>query len=252
MVRLFVVSIAVLAMTAPALTTPAMAREAAPSVIVVMGRGQVETRPDHFELSSELQGRGASQVDALRALAEVQARVTQVGDMDGLTSARLTTGAPSVAPTFDPSCGQDDYDREEAGCAVVGYVASMTLKLAASPVERAGDAVSLASERGARSAAIESFGLSDIDAQRVQAQRQAFDDARQQAEALAAASGRRIVRLIRLEDPNTRASDVGAFPDRSVDDIVLNRLRARPTVSLNVAPPPVRTEARVLATFEIE
>lgn len=241
------------AVAALMLATPALAQEgdsARPS-ITVLGQGHVETAPDTFRLTAELQGRGADQVTALRALAEAQMRVSDIEKLEGLRSGRLTTGAPSVTPTFDPQCGAQGYGRDTEDCPVVGYVAATSLTLEAAPVERAGDALSLASERGARNARVESFFLKDDEAQSVEAQRAAFADARRQADGLAAAAGQRIVRVLRLQNPNAdRLAARAGFAD--VQEIVVTGMRAAPAVSLDVAPPPVRTEAQILATFEIE
>lgn len=241
------------AVAALMLTTPALAQDRAPDrpSITVVGEGRVETPPDSFRIIAELEGRGTSQVAALRALSAVPAQVSDIQKLEGLTKARLTTGAPNVSPTFDPQCGSDDYSRGTDDCPIVGYVAAISLTLEAGPVARAGDALSLASERGARTASVGSFYLADDAAQAVAAQRDAFADARRQAEALAAASNQRLVRVLRLQDPNANSGRAGAGYGYS-DEIVLTAQRARPAVRLDVAPPPVRTEARVVATFEIE
>lgn len=232
------------------LATPAVAQDAQtrPS-ITVTGRGKVETPPDTFRINAEIEGRGANQVAALRALATVQTRVEDIKALEGLERARLTTGSPSVSPTFDPACEKDDYG-DTNDCPITGYVASSSLTLEAGPVARAGDAVSLASERGARSANVASFYLADDTAQTAEAQRAAFADARRQAETLATAAGQRVVRVLKLQNPGDRniAREMYGF----VDDIVVTGSLARPTISLTVAPPPVRTEAQIQATFEIE
>lgn len=234
------------------LATPAMSQElkAARPSITVLGQGLVETAPDTFRMSADLQGRGADQVAALRVLADAQMRVSDIQLLDGLEKARLTTGAPSVSPTFDPQCGGDGYGRDTEDCPVVGYVAAISFTLEAGPASRAGDAMSLAAERGASNAKVESFYLSDDAAQAVEAQRAAFNDARRQAESLAAAAGQRIKRVLTLQDPN--ASNARRVTYGYMEDVVVTANRTRQTVSLDVAPPPVRTEARVLATFEIE
>lgn len=239
------------AIAASMLAMPAMAQEmeSRPSITVV-GRGHVETPPDSFRMTAEMEGRGADQVAALRALSAVQSRVGEVEKLEGLERARLTTGAPSVSPTFDPQCGGDRYNRDTDGCPVVGYVASMELTLEAGPVARAGDALSFASERGARNASVQSFYLAEDASQTADAQRAAFVDARRQADTLAAAAGQRIVRVLRLQNPNAdhfvaQAADAAA-------EVIVTGSRMRPAVPLDVAPPPVRTEAQIVATFEIE
>lgn len=230
--------------------TPAMAQnvETRPSIIVV-GRGKVETPPDTFRINAEIEGRGANQVAALRALAAAQTRIEDVAALEGLERARLTTGSPSISPTFDPSCQSRDYG-DEGDCPITGYVASNTLSLDAGPLTRAGDAVSLASERGARSANVTSFYLSDDAAQLAEAQRAAFADSRRQADTLAAAAGQRIVRVLKLQNLGDR--NVAREMYGVLNDVVVTANRARPEVSLTVAPPPVRTEAQIQVMFEIE
>lgn len=231
---------------------PALAQQQ-PDVplISVIGSGEVEAPPDAFRLSASIEGRGGDQVAALRELASVRTRVSDVERLQGLTRARLTTGAPSVRPTFDPSCGQAGYGRTTDDCPIVGYVAAMALTLEAGPIERAGDALSLASERGARDVQVQDFYLRDDATQKTQARQAAFADARRQAEALAQAANQRIVRLLRLEEPNVRA--YGAPPPLLVvGDVAVTGARIQPTVSLDVAPPPVVTTAQVSAVFEIE
>jgi uncharacterized protein YggE len=126
----------------------------------------------------------------------------------------------------------------------------MALTLEAGPIERAGDALSLASERGARDAQVQDFYLRDDATQKTQARQAAFADARRQAEALALAANQRIVRLLRLEEPNIRA--YAAPPAMIVGDVAVTGARVQPTVSLEVAPPPVTTTAQVSAVFEID
>jgi uncharacterized protein YggE len=235
------------------LAVPAMAQDAdARPSITVLGRGHVETPPDSFRMTAELEGRGADQVAALRALSTVQSQVGEVEKLEGLERARLTTGAPAVSPTFHPQCGGTGYDRDTDSCPVVGYVASMRLTLEAGPVARAGDAMSLASERGARNASVQAFYLAEDASQTAEAQQAAFANARQQADILAAAAGQRIVRVLRLQNPDANRFAAGFAGNDALADVVVTGARSRPSISLDVAPPPVRTEAQIVATFEID
>lgn len=237
-----------------ALAAPVSAQEAALDrpAIVVIGVGEARQAPDTFTVTAGISGRGVRQVDALAALAKTQEAVMGgLATLDGLTQAQLTTGSISVTGTYDPQCGGTGYDRDTSDCPVVGYVASMSVMLKAGPVERAGDAVSLASQLGASEATLTSTTLDDMNGLREQANRAAFADARSQADVLAAASGQRIVRVLRVQDPSARAITI-ARDDTSVDEVVVVGARARPMVRLNVAPPPVEAEARVTVFFEIE
>lgn len=223
-----------------------------PPTIAVVGVGVAEAAPDTFVVSAEIEGRGRDQVAAIRALAAAQDRLSEAARLDGLERARLTTGRPSVRPTFEPTCGQSEYGRETDDCPIVGYVASTEITLEGSPTARAGDALSLLSERGARNAALASFLIRDMDAHRRAAQRAAFEDARRQAQTLADASGRSGVRLVKLEDAAARDMRPLVERAREVQEVVVTGSRIRPTVALDVAPEPVRTESRVVATFAME
>lgn len=223
-----------------------------PPTISVVGVGVMEAAPDTFVVSAEIEGRGRDQITAIRALAEAQDHLSEAAQLDGLETARLTTGLYAVRPVFEPTCGQAEYGRDTEDCPVVGYSASTTITIEGSPTARAGDAVSLLSERGALNASLKSFSIRDMDTQRRAAQRAAFEDAQRQAQTLADASGRSGVRLVKLEDAAAR--DVRPLVERAraVQDVVVTGSRIRPSVSLDVAPEPVRTESRVVATFVME
>ena len=134
-------------------------------------------------------------------MAESQARVTDgVTRLRGLTHSDFSTGNPAVQPVYTEECQNRGYGRQD-GCDPVGYVATQTLALEGAPADRAGDAVSLAAERGARDARLSGYSLSDDSGLRRDAARAAFADARRQAEVLADASGQRIVRVVSVNRP---------------------------------------------------
>lgn len=218
--------------------------------IIVTGSGRAERAPDTFAVSANLEGRGADRVSALRRLSEVQLLVGDgLGRLEGLTGSELTTGEVSVRPIRSQACGEDQYDRDELDCPVTGYLASIAITLKGSPVERAGDAVSLASELGAENASFSGGSLSDQAGLADEANRAAFVDARYQAEALAQASGQRIVRTLRVQEGDYSPPRLQV---REVDDIVVTGSRRRPAVGLSVSPEPVRIDARLTVIFEVE
>lgn len=217
--------------------------------IVVIGNGGAEAPPDKFAINIAVEGRGETRVDALRTFSEAQARLLEaLPQMQGLTDVRMTTGDISVQPRHEPNCGVGEYDRDTSDCPVIGYSVTSDLTFRGSPAERAGDAISMASEIGASSATLNGYALTDIQALQDAANRAAFVDAERQAQMLAEASGRRIVRILRIQDPSAATRQSG-----SVDDVIVTGARrSLPTVSIAVAPEPVRTTARVTVVFEIE
>jgi uncharacterized protein len=233
---------------------PVAAQDEAPSrgpaTIIVQGRGVAESPPDSFFIGGQLRGQGADRVAALQALSDNQTRVSDgLQSLDGLTGARMRTESVSVEPTYAPNCRAEGRDRDGAGCAIAGYAASIRFQFKGAPASSAGNAVSLAAELGAQNVSTTGTHLEDDQALRAEASRLAFVDAERQANALAEASGRRIIRILRVQDAQAR---VGDYQGGVVDDIVVTGSRIRPTVAIPVDQPPVRIETRLNVAFEIE
>lgn len=252
-------TLACIAVAATALAVPAAAQDSFANrpTIVVTGNGEVEVQPDQFTVNISVEGRGPTQVDALRALATAQGRmIDTLPRLQGLTDAQVTTGDIAIEPNPEPTCGVSEYDRDTADCPIIGYSVGSALTFTGSPAERAGDAISLASELGAVRARLDDYALIDMRALQDAANRAAFADAERQAQMLATASGRRIVRILRIQDPSARVVDVLAqLPAGSsdLDEVVVTGSRIQSAaVSIAVAPKPVSATARVTVVFEIE
>lgn len=216
--------------------------------IVVEGRGVAERAPDAFFIGGDLRGEGPDRVSALRALVAAQTRVTEgLNDLEGLTAGKLRTETVEVQPVYAGNCQPNR--RDDDACPVSAYAATMRFQFKGAPASRAGDAVSLAAERGARRVSTTGSEVDDETALRADANRLAFADARRQADTLAAASGQRIVRLLKVQDSNAR------FPEHDsgqIGEVVVTGSRIRPSVAVQVDQPPVRIETRLTVVFEIE
>ncbi len=247
-------TLACIAVAATALAVPAAAQTPAQPnqatdrpTILVAGTGHAEMAPDVFAIKAVIEQVGIDRDAALRAMDQAQTRVMQgLADMEGLTDVSLSTDAFSVVPVRDPDCEQP-YGRERE-CPLVGFKASMPVSMSASPARRAGDAVSLASELGALNASLESFGLSNTEALQAQANREAFNDARRQAQSLADAAGQRIVRVLRVSDANARVY----AREINLGEVVVTGSRVRASVPIMVAPPPTRVQSSISVLFEVE
>lgn len=235
------------------IASPAVAQDSLTDrpAIVVIGRGQAEQAPDIFRVSADIEGRGPTQVEALRGLAEAQQAVTQALEgAEGLDNTTVTSSNPNVMAQYDAECvSQRSGDRQN--CPITGYMARMLIHLQGSPIARAGDVVSLASERGAVNARLDTAFLSSDRDLHLQARRAAFEDARAQAEALAEASGRTLGPILRIQDPTASAPPSPPPPPRP-DNVVATGSRIRPSVPLVYAPPPVRVESRLTVVFELQ
>lgn len=232
---------------------PAMAQDwpRQPATINVTGEGRAQADPDRFAMTASVNGRGADQVEAIRNMTQAQAAVSQaVTRLHGLTWSEFSTGTPAVQPVYSQECQSRGYGGQD-GCDAVGYVATMSLTLRGAPAERAGDAVSIAAERGARDARLTGYSLSDNSSLQRDAARAAFADARRQAEIIADASGQRIVRVASVNLPQVDPEMAYALPaaiyasDAAVDI-------ESPSVAIVVSPEPISVQSQLSVQFEVE
>ncbi len=244
-------SFACIALAATAFALPAAAQDsfADRPTIVVTGNGRASAQPDTFSVDASVRGRGATQQEALLSLSVAQGRLIEAWPrLEGLQRGRVTTGHIALDTLHDPEC--EENARQDAECPILGYFATSALTLEGVPAERAGDAISLASELGATTARLDEYSLSNSEALRAEADRSAFADARAQAQRLSEASGRRLVRILRIQDPS--APRYGVSEAMEIDEVVITGSRIRQAVSIAVAPEPVEMTARVFVVFEIE
>lgn len=228
---------------------PAIAQTGAERpTIVVEGRGVAERTPDAFFIGGDLRGEGPDSVSALHALADAQTRVTEgLNDFEGLAAGKLRTQSVEVQPIYAGNCQPNR--RDDDACPVTAWAATLRFQFKGAPASLAGNAVSLAAELGARRVSITGSEVEDETALRADANRLAFADARRQADTLAAASGQRIVRLLRVQDSNARFLEQDSG---QIDEVVVTGSRIRPSVAIPVDQPPVRIETRLTVVFEIE
>lgn len=216
--------------------------------IIVTGTGTARAQPDQFRVEARVEGRGSTQPDALRALSASQSRLLEeLPRLAGLTRGRVFTGEVSIDPISNDECRERSRRGEE--CPPQGYYARTAIVFEGAPAERAGDAVSLASQLGAAQASLDGYRLADPDTLRAAANRAAFDDAQAQARRLSEASGRRIVGILRIQDPTVARPDGNSV---NMDDVVVTGSRIQSAVRINVAPQPVEITSRLTVVFEIE
>lgn len=236
-----------------ALAGSAQAQEAPKASIVVVGVGRVDAAPDTFSMTAEIEGRGSDQAEAVRQMVLVQTTVTDdISRLQGVTAAKVTTGLPAVTPVYPSSCSSQN---RTASCVPTGYVASLPITMEGMPAERGGDAVSLAAERGARNARLNGLSMSNVEDIRRHATREAFVDARRQAEDIAEASGQTIRRVLLVEEPNARSDPFyGAGVDIDANSGFVRGLYsyAEAETPITLTPGPVTVRASLTVTFEIE
>jgi uncharacterized protein YggE len=230
-----------------------------PHVIQVTGIGKISTLPDVALLNFWASGEGKTPDEATSALAARQKAIAE--GLNGLLrgNSQITSSNLVVIAVRGADCqGQNNYNpqpRLEVGaCAIVGYLATVQGTIRTSLVDKAGTAVGLASQLGARDARLQMFQLSDTQSAYSAAMSVAIADAKRQAAIMAKAAGERLGPVIMIRDQNYRPAE----------DLTFVALRAaappapaappavRVPVTIDVNPQPIETTAQVYVTFALQ
>lgn len=235
-----------------------LAQAPAERTIQVTGTAAVRTPPDLATLVAYLRGEGPTPDAATRDIAVKQRTVTEgVAGYLGL-GGEITTSEVVLIEARGPTCsGQSNYGAQprlsSGDCAVVGYIATMQMRVRTPAVEKAGTAAALAARLGASDARVQGFLLSDPQAAQARANAAAFEDARRRAAALASGARVRLGEITAVRDQasyeqNTAGSlqRVGAPPPPPPPPPP-----AMSPVTLDTRPAPIETRAQVYVTYAI-
>jgi uncharacterized protein YggE len=170
--------------------------------VTVTGVGTAGAQPDVLRLDLGVEGRGRSVDAALgganRALEAVLATLREAG----VAASDLRTSDLAIHP---------QYDRE--GRAITGYVATNSLQATLRDLPGSGALITAAASAGGDASRIHGvrFDLDDPTPLLVRAREAAIADARARAEVYAAAAGRSVGEVLRIEElPDGRPAPVRA------------------------------------------
>lgn len=221
--------------------------------ISVTGSGSVFTPPDLAVVSWTIHGEGPTSDAALTQLNATRAAVD--GGVRSLTKAAPTGGEVSIRAVRRSECRANSYGppQLDAGlCAIIGYVADLSLQLRTTDVAKVGTITGLIGRLGARDPRVSSFLLADPRAAQRRAMAAALADARTRAEAIAQGAQVKLGNLLYAAD-----SSRGDTPD----EIVVTAAAAPPAppppppppppIDVNVAPRPIETQATARVTYRI-
>lgn len=225
-------------------------RTAEPRIDLVAS-GSVELAPEVATIRYAVRGEGASAEAAIRALVTRKDAIARVLGQFGDTKLELTTGSMEVQEVRGRECQRIDsaMPRLSTGvCAIQGFVAEIGVTVKVIPVARAGTLTGAIAQAGGTEVSLADFGLIDPAAARRKAIAAAMANGKAQAEAIAAASGSRLGRLLRVSDGDMRdvivAEDISTFPDRNVAEAVQ-------LIPVTIMPDKVTVSARLTLSFEI-
>jgi hypothetical protein len=243
---------AAIALTCAVVAVSAARAEGDAPGIAVVGRGTATHPADIATLSFQIHGEGKTAVEALQALSAHRADVE--GALAHLAGAnvKVTVDNLTVNEARGPSCTSEDRDvasyLSTGACAVVGAIVELKASAEVAPADQAGNAASLAAEKGAVNVELSNAKVIDEKALDDAASKAAIDDAQRQAQAIAAASGIRLGPVVRIEDNEAREQT-------NVSELVVtaNKREAlvSPTVQVGYHPPPVTRSATYTVVYSV-
>lgn len=229
----------------------AAAQDRDAQTIQVVAAGSVETPPETATITYRARGEGAKPDDASRALADRRTRIEKALASVAGVKLQIRTGDLEITEVRGKECREDsrfDAPRLSTGaCAIEGYVAEMEVTVTAMPADKAGTLTGLAAREGATGAKLTSFGILDQRAAHKRAMVAAVANGTAEAEAIAAASGVKLGRLLSASDSEARALGVDTIVAEDIGMLAGNRQ----PVTIAVSPKAVETSARLVMTFEV-
>ena len=198
-IGILIVALACVAGSAHAQTPQAPAEP----VVVVSGEGLVKAAPDRAFVMFAVESRSKNPKDA---------QSQNATNMSAVQSKLTAAGIPKDAVrtlSYELNLESDWVNGRQVPR---GYVARNTVEVRLDDITRVGEVIDLAITNGANSVHGVRFDLKDRDALEREALKRATADARARAEAAAAGAGASIGRVIRIEEPSSRAYPMAPAP----------------------------------------
>lgn len=234
--RLRTLVVAIVAAAAVALLPAAVAAQtpSAESVVVMAGEGIVKAPPDQawVSIGAESRSRNPKEAQSQNAAA-----------MSGVQDKLRAAGIPQDAIRTLSVDLQMESDWVNGRQVPKGYVARNMIEVRLDDIARVGEIMDLAVTGGATTLHGVRFDLKQRDSLEREALKRATADARARAEAVAAAAGRTIDRIVRIEEPVSRPFPPpapmlmarGAEDARATTPVVAGEIEIRATVVLTAA-----------------
>jgi hypothetical protein len=199
-------------------------------VVRASGQGIVSVRPDQAIVTVTVQTRAETAQQVADQNAQETSRVLEQLRIALGSAAELRTLGYSVRPEF----------RQGQPATIIGFVASNTVQVTLSNINLASRALDTATQSGATSVGGVQFTLKDFAGPRAQALREAAQQARKNAEAIAGGLGMTVGAILAADD------GVGVSP-LPVDTRVLS-----PGVGAGAATPIEAGDLRITATVTVQ
>jgi len=183
------------ALTACSASTSATAQAPAPKsrTLVVTGQGEASAAPDLLTLTIGVETQADTATNALRQNnTQMQATIDRL-KKSGVADKDMQTSNLSVNPRYN-------YEENRSSPRIIGYSATNMLTVKLRDIATAGALIDQAVSDGANNLGGVSFGFADDKPLTVQARKNAVEDAKEKAAALAAAAGVTLGPILQIQD----------------------------------------------------
>lgn len=229
--------------------------------ILVTGKAEIAVLPDTFKIMGGLTSRGPSRADVLEELAK---RIEDINEtiptLNGLETASVKTSEIAIYSIRPEGCDAEDnlsgYSDEAypKNCDPIEEYAGVTITIIGSPIQQAGNTLSLASELGFDQLEIDTFIVSDAMRHKNEAESLAIKDAIDRANRLAAASGTRVGEILAISDGNSRLQSWTEYSEEVRERVLVtgSRTTRYPNVTITLEPEPETFSAEVKLRVALE
>jgi len=230
-----------------------------PGIVEALGSATARAKADFIEVDGQVVGEGATQMAAAKALSDkkdtVEAGLRRLAGATGIDVATGELKFEEVRPEGCASNSGDDKPMLSTGkCASIGVIATLDIKVTVAPAASVGQAAALAVQLGMTGVSLGEPGASDQAALEKQAINEAFQNARAQAELLAAASGGRLGAIVKINRGVTE--EFGPPVVSAAKAAMLVRPAAEPPltpeIALKLTAPDVQSSAWVAVVFALD
>jgi len=240
-VRLVIAFGAALLLGGPAIAQPEVQLVAGEAVVSVEAEGEARSRPDVMTISAGTVRTGLTAAEAVQANAVLAQRLVAAVRAVGIGERDVRTANFRVEPRFEGEGDGRSVSPDGRAARIVGYIVQNQLEIRLRDLTNAEALITRLFEAGANSVRGPIFSLSDDRAARRAAERAAIEEACAEAENYAAATGRRLGRLLRI-------SDRQSFTSGSFEGITVTGTRIPPTP---IEPGEVTTSVTVHVDFAL-
>ncbi len=208
------------------------------STLEAVGRGEVKIKPDMAYLTISVETTAKKASDAVRENAEKMRSVidklkSQIGKED-----KITTTGYTLSPIYE-------YNDRIKGSQLAGYKASNGVVVETKNLDELGKLIDSATQVGANRVDSLTFDTDKREEYRRQALTQAVQDAKSTADAVAKASGVKIVKILRI-------SPSFEVPRPMVRELGFAKVAATQAAPTPIEPGELTVSATVNIVFEIE